>query len=152
MPPPGGTPSDLTRRPTRHVTPPLLNASTSPLSTPPRRAQTRKINPVTTSGAQCYPRLACPLDVSLFMQVQRESRPAPALALNAINKYPNRMQSNAPDSCAAIFDTNSEKLAPKRPAKTHYSPLLSALRSSSTCCCINPMVLILLFFPCKKSA
>nr|DAL28003.1 MAG TPA_asm: hypothetical protein [Caudoviricetes sp.] len=34
-----------------------------------RAATTRKINPVTTSGAQCYPRLVCALKGSLLMQV-----------------------------------------------------------------------------------
>ncbi|WP_165763606.1 hypothetical protein [Enterobacter kobei] len=34
-----------------------------------------------TRGAQCYPRLACPLNGSLLMQVHHESRAAPALAL-----------------------------------------------------------------------
>ncbi|HFF3789692.1 TPA: hypothetical protein ACGCGF_003883 [Enterobacter mori] len=41
----------------------------------------RKINPVTTSGAQCYPRLACPLNGSLSMQVHHNPQAAPALAL-----------------------------------------------------------------------
>lgn len=146
-------------RPTWRLPPPTAHNASAPrhaVATPQRlttrlqqlkshsaalRRWKNKIN--TRVSAQCYPRHACPLNVSLFMQVQQENRPAPALALHAINKYPDRMQSNAPDSCAAIFDTKSEKLAPKRPAKIHYSPLLSALRSSSTCCCINPMVLIL---------
>nr|DAL37933.1 MAG TPA_asm: hypothetical protein [Caudoviricetes sp.] len=72
MPPPGGTSSELTRRRTRHATPPPPHDSTPPLSTPPRRAQTRKINPVTTSGAQCYPRLACALNGALLMQVHQQ--------------------------------------------------------------------------------
>ncbi|HCR0336853.1 hypothetical protein [Enterobacter hormaechei] len=49
----------------------LLTASNS---TPPR-AQTRKINPVTTSGAQCYPRLACALNGSLLMQGMSTQKP-----------------------------------------------------------------------------
>ncbi|BEM51544.1 hypothetical protein SME20J_02310 [Serratia marcescens] len=32
------------------------------------------------SGAQCYPRLACPLYVSLFMQVHEKAQTAPLLA------------------------------------------------------------------------
>lgn len=95
MPPSGGMLSDLTRRRTRDVTPQQPLDSTSPLSAPPRGAQTRKINPVTTSGAQCYPRLACPLNGSLLMQVHQEPRAAPALAL--AHKFWNqkRMQFNA---------------------------------------------------------
>jgi hypothetical protein len=69
---------------------------TSPLSAPPRRAQTHKINPVTTSGAQCYPRLACRLKGSLLMQVHQEHQTFPALALSNKILVGKRMQIHAP--------------------------------------------------------
>nr|DAE84600.1 MAG TPA: hypothetical protein [Caudoviricetes sp.] len=52
-----------------------MTLTTSHHSAPPRRAQTRKINPVTTSGAQCYPRLACPLNGSVLMQLHFAIQP-----------------------------------------------------------------------------
>ncbi|MCM7644025.1 hypothetical protein M8S45_18875, partial [Enterobacter hormaechei] len=61
----------------------------------PRRAQTRKINPVTTSGAQCYPRLACTLNGALLMQVHHQPRAAPALALAGKSLNKKRMQIHA---------------------------------------------------------
>lgn len=70
MPPPGGNPSERARHRTRGATTPAPHSPTAPSSAPPRRAQTRKINPVTTPGAQCYPRLACALNESLLMHVQ----------------------------------------------------------------------------------
>lgn len=115
MPPPGGTSSELIRRGTRHATPPPPHDSTSPLSAPPRRAQTRKINPVTTSGAQCYPRLACALNGSLLMQVHQEPRAAPALMLAVKSWNKKRMQTHAPDACAGKKRKTPEKLN-KKPA------------------------------------
>jgi len=41
-----------------------------------------KLNAVTRSGAQCFPRHACPLNGSLLMQMHQEPRGAPALALD----------------------------------------------------------------------
>ncbi|MDX7379501.1 hypothetical protein, partial [Enterobacter hormaechei] len=63
--------------------------------------QTRKINPVTTSGAQCYPRLACALNGVLLMQVHHQPRAAPVLALAGKRRNKKRMQIHAPDACAA---------------------------------------------------
>ncbi|MCO5779549.1 hypothetical protein, partial [Enterobacter hormaechei] len=66
------------------------------------RAQTRKINPVTTSGAQCYPRLACALNGALLMQVHHQPRAAPALALDGKISIKEGMQIHAPNACQAI--------------------------------------------------
>ncbi len=110
MPPPGGISSDFTRRRTRHAPLPMPHDSTPPLSTPPRRGQTRKINPVTTSGAQCYPRLACALNGSLLMQVHQEPRAAPALALAGKHWNQKRMQTHAPDACATKIAKNSGQI------------------------------------------
>jgi len=74
-------------------------SATPQRSAPPRRIQTRKINPVTTSGAQCYPRLACALNGALLMQVHQESEAASALADKRWNK--KRMQTHAPNTCRA---------------------------------------------------
>ncbi|WP_227520848.1 hypothetical protein, partial [Klebsiella pneumoniae] len=45
-----------------------------------RRAQAAKINAKMHSGAQCFPRLACPLRESELMQLQQVIGSSPALA------------------------------------------------------------------------
>nr|DAI77399.1 MAG TPA: hypothetical protein [Caudoviricetes sp.] len=96
MPPTGGISSERTRRRTRCAIRRIPHRPTSQHSAPPRRAQTRKINPATTAGAQCYPRLACTLNESVLMQVHLESRVAPMLALVGKLLYQKRMQIHAP--------------------------------------------------------
>ncbi|MCK6666986.1 hypothetical protein L8T07_04410 [Enterobacter asburiae] len=70
-------------------------------SAPPRRAQRRKINPVNTSGAQCYPRLACPLNVTDLMHLHLKCRTASVLALAGKLLNKKCMQIHAPMSCTA---------------------------------------------------
>ncbi|MBD3699083.1 hypothetical protein IE982_22710 [Enterobacter hormaechei] len=69
MPPPRGILSETSQTPYTRRYHASTSLPTALSSAPPRRAQTRKINPVTTSGAQCYPRLACPLNLSVLMQL-----------------------------------------------------------------------------------
>ncbi|MDL5346304.1 hypothetical protein, partial [Enterobacter hormaechei] len=54
------------------------------------------------SGAQCYPRLACPLDGAILMQLHDHAGSAPALAAHGQNGQPRRMQNHAPVACTAI--------------------------------------------------
>nr|DAP34328.1 MAG TPA: hypothetical protein [Caudoviricetes sp.] len=82
MPPTGGTPADLTRRRTLHANPQPSHGQPHHSARHHDAYRRVKINPVSTSGAQCYPRLACALNWSLLMQVHQEPRAAPALALD----------------------------------------------------------------------
>jgi len=98
MPPTGGTPSDLTRRRTLHANPqpPTVQPHHSARHHDPHRRV--KINPVSTSGAQCYPRLACMLNGSLLMQAHNFIETASALTVLRLNIYVRLMQNNA-DRC-----------------------------------------------------
>ncbi|HFX6064980.1 TPA: hypothetical protein ACIE75_005324, partial [Klebsiella pneumoniae] len=66
-----------------------------------RRAQAAKINAQKYAGAQCFPRLACPLYGSVLMQLHDHSGSAPALAAHGQNGQPRRMQNHAPYACNA---------------------------------------------------
>ncbi len=52
--------------------------------------------------AQCSPRHACPLDVSLLMQLHKWAQAAAGLARERILRTLKRMQNHAPDACMAI--------------------------------------------------
>lgn len=103
MPSPGGISSEQARRRSRHAIPRTPHHPTTQHSAPPRRAQTRKINPVTTSGAQCYPRLACTLNGSLLMQVHLKPRAAPELAQAGKGWNKKRMQTHATDDALLLY-------------------------------------------------
>ncbi|MDU1953823.1 MAG: hypothetical protein E6750_20850, partial [Atlantibacter hermannii] len=68
-----------------------------------RRALAGKNNKlITRSGAQCYPRLACPLYVSVFMQLHHISKGPPVLAGLDANDPQTIMQIHAYRSCIAV--------------------------------------------------
>lgn len=71
MLPPGGIITDRLRRATRNA---FISQPRRRPAKRQRRQEARRrtqLNADTTSGAQCYPRHACPLDGALLMQVQR---------------------------------------------------------------------------------
>jgi hypothetical protein len=104
MPPPGGILSKPLRRSTR-------NAITIQQKCQPSKrhhhhdAHRRiKLNAVTASGAQCYPRLACALNGSNLMQVHYYARSAPALGLHPKINFLFCMQNHASlDASAYIY-------------------------------------------------
>jgi hypothetical protein len=49
--------------------------------------------------AQCYPRLACPLHVPLFMQLRDPARSTPGLALLGKKSHRTIMQTHALKTC-----------------------------------------------------
>ena len=63
------------------------------------RTKNLKIN--NRHSAQCYPRLACPLYVSLLMQVHVRTGSSPTPAAHSRNERPKQMQNHAPDACTA---------------------------------------------------
>jgi len=99
MPPPGGISLERIRRRTRCAIRRIPHRPLPQHSAPLRRAQTRKINPVTTAGAQCYPRLACALNGSVLMQVHHEPGALPVLAQAGKTRNKKRMQTHAPNAC-----------------------------------------------------
>ncbi|KSX89564.1 hypothetical protein APT92_21520, partial [Klebsiella pneumoniae] len=59
------------------------------------------LNKYFTAGAQCFPRLACPLQGSVFMQVHRGAQAAPGQGPDRNNRARKRMQDHAPCGCMA---------------------------------------------------
>ncbi|MNZ65965.1 hypothetical protein D3C78_841700 [compost metagenome] len=80
MPPQGGIIIDRLRRPTRHAI--IAIASAKPAKRQRHHDAHRriKLNAITTAGAQCFPRHACPLYGSVLMQLHQEFSTAPVLA------------------------------------------------------------------------
>ncbi|WP_157765452.1 hypothetical protein [Serratia sp. BW106] len=64
-----------------------------------------------TDCAQCYPRLACPLLVSLFMQLHDGLQTAPALGRQEDRKGIIGMQIHAPYACKLKNEKPSKEKA-----------------------------------------
>ncbi len=60
-------------------------------------------------GAQCYPRLACPLYMSLFMQVHERPQAALLLAWQGIKNAFSYMQNHALYACAHYLTPASQE-------------------------------------------
>lgn len=99
MPPPGGIITDRLRRATRNAF--ISNPRLRPAKRQRRQEARRRtqLNADTTSGAQCFPRHACPLDGAVLMQVHERFESASALATHGLNGQPLRVQSHAPNAC-----------------------------------------------------
>lgn len=81
---------------------PLKAAISTRLTCPAQpQAQTTKINRLFNAGAQCSPRLACPLRGSVFMQVHRGAQAAPGQGGEGSGGTGKRMQNHAPCGCMA---------------------------------------------------
>jgi hypothetical protein len=52
-------------------------------------------------GAQCFPRLACPLNGAVLMQVHEPAQAAPGLVREGVKKVNKHMQNHAPCGCMA---------------------------------------------------
>jgi hypothetical protein len=112
MPPPGGILSKPLRRSTR-------NAITIQQKCQPSKrhhhhdAHRRiKLNAVTASGAQCYPRLACALNGSNLMQVHYYARSAPALGLHPKINFLFCMQNHASLDASAYMKVTVPLITP----------------------------------------
>lgn len=53
------------------------------------------------SGAQCFPRLACPLKGSVLMQVHLRAQAVPLLVRGGVKRVHKCMQNHAPSGCMA---------------------------------------------------
>lgn len=51
--------------------------------------------------AQCFPRLACPLNGAVLMQVHETAQAAPGLVRERLKKVRKHMQNHAPWGCMA---------------------------------------------------
>lgn len=83
MPPPGGIITDRLRRATRNA---FISQPRRRTAKRQRRQEARRrtqLNADTTSGAQCFPRHACPLRRSVLMQLPLVKR-AYAMSLGPI--------------------------------------------------------------------
>jgi hypothetical protein len=60
-------------------------------------------------GAQCYPRLACALSVSLFMHLHERLQAAPLLVQQGIKHASSCMQNHAPYACTRHLTPASQE-------------------------------------------
>ncbi|RJK62229.1 hypothetical protein CMV60_22995 [Serratia marcescens] len=60
-------------------------------------------------GAQCYPRHACPLYVSLFMQVHDGPQAASLLVRQGVKNAFSCMQNHAPYACTRFLTPASQE-------------------------------------------
>lgn len=60
-------------------------------------------------GAQCYPRLACPLYVSIFMQVHEGPQAASLLVRQGVKNAFSYMQNHAPYACTRYLAPASQE-------------------------------------------